>query len=179
MAPSTGTPRNVGPSSSKQDADRATIIRLIDEVYQGPAWHGPSVRACLRGVDHLTAAWRVARKRNTIWELMLHLAYGRHVFLVRLGARPLGRFPRKLRASWWPEMPPEQSSAAWAADLELFDTLHGRLLQAIADAPETSLRRVRSGKKFTMAHELLSVAPHDAYHAGQIRLLALTAAHAK
>jgi len=179
MAAPAGPLRNLRSPSSKQDPDRDTIIRLIDEVYRGPAWHGPSVRACLRGVDHVAATWRLGPKRNTIWELVLHLAYARKWFLGRLVTKPVGKFPRKLRASWWPEMPSDQSASAWTADLELLDTFHGRLLQAIANAPASSLQRVRSGKKFTIAHELLSLAPHDTYHAGQIRLLALTAADSR
>ncbi len=179
MAAAARRVRGVSSPSSKQGPDRDTIIRLIDEVYRGPAWHGPSVRACLRGVDHVTAAWRLAPKRNTIWDLVLHLAYSRHGVLGRLVAKPIGKFPRKLRASWWPEMPSDQSASAWTADLELLKTFHDRLIQAIADAPESSLRRVRSGKNFTIAHELLSIAPHDTYHAGQIRLLALTAADSR
>jgi hypothetical protein len=75
-------------------------------------------------------------------------------------------------------MPSEPSASAWADDLELLDTFHGRLIQAIEDAPSSTLRRVRPRKKWTTAHELLNVAPHDAYHAGQIRLLALLAADA-
>ena len=179
MVAAAGPLRGVRTLSTKHDADRDTIIRLIDEVYRGPAWHGPSVRRCLRGVDNVTAAWRVAPKRNTIWDIVLHLAYARHCFIGRLVAKPIGKFPRKLRASWWPEMPSDQSASAWAADLELLETFHDRLLQAIPDAPASSLRRVRSGKSFTIAHELLSIGPHDAYHAGQIRLLTLTAADSR
>ena len=179
MAAAVGPLRGVSSAASKQGPDRDTIIRLIDEVYRGPAWHGPSVRACLRGVDHVAATWRLGPKRNTIWDLALHLAYARHRVLGRLVTKPIARFPRKLRASWWPVTPTDQSASAWAADLELLETFHSRLLQAIADAPASSLRRVRSGKNFTVAHELLNVATHDTYHAGQIRLLALTAADSR
>ncbi len=174
-----GALRNVRSTSSKGIPDRDTIIRLIDEVYRGPAWHGPSVRACLRGVTHVAAARRFAPGRNSIWDLVLHLAYSRHRVLGRLVTASIAKFPRRLRGSWWPELPTDQSASAWAADLKLLDDFQRRLLDAIAESPVSSLRRTRAGKKYTIAHELLNVAPHDAYHAGQIRLLALAAADAQ
>jgi hypothetical protein len=103
---------------------------------------------------------------------MLHLAYTRHRLLIRLGTSPGGQFPRKLRASWWPETPPRPTDAAWTADLALLENCQHRLIEAIEHAPQKNLRRIRPGRTITVADELLGLAAHDAYHSGQIRLLA-------
>ena len=152
--------------------DRDVITRGLREIYGGPAWHGPSLREALRGVDAEAAARRPAPGRNTIWELVLHLAYGRHRLLLRLGAGEGRQFPRRLTKAWWPAAPAAPTAAAWRADLELLADYHHRLLAAVARASQARLNAVRAGQRRTIAHELLGIAVHDAYHAGQIRLLA-------
>jgi uncharacterized damage-inducible protein DinB len=144
------------------------------ETYEGPAWHGPSVLAALRGVGPRQAAWRPAEGRNTIHELVLHLAYTRHLLLRRLAAlegRRVGRFPRKMRTTWFPEAPEGADGAAWKEDLSLLAGYQNRLIEALGEAGPAVLARRRRGKSRTIASELLGLAFHDAYHAGQIRLL--------
>ena len=152
--------------------DRATVSRALASVYAGPAWHGPSVRDALRGVDARMAASRPAPDRHTIWELVLHLAYTRHRVLLRMGEGER-RFPHPLRGAWWPQPPSDVDERAWRDALALLGAYHHRLLDVVRRAPRTALRRVRPGRRETIAHELLGVAFHDAYHAGQIRMLAL------
>ncbi len=154
---------------------RAAILRATTELYAGPAWHGPSVRAALRGVTAATASRRAMPGRNTIWELVLHLAYSRHAVMSRVEAEPIPRFPRRLRKSWWPVAPNDSSEETWRTDLALLDDYQHRLMASIARAPAARLARIRAGQRRTITHELLGNAIHDAYHAGQIKLLALEA----
>jgi len=155
--------------------DLETIIRAVRETYEGPAWHGPSVVTALRGVPASAAAHRVGPGRNTIWDLVLHLAYTRHRVVLRL-ARMAGAgapaFPRRLRASWFPELPAEPGEAAWRDDKALLAGYQQRLLDALGDLTSETLRARRRGATRTVGEELLGVAFHDAYHAGQIRFLA-------
>ncbi|HET9984633.1 MAG TPA: DinB family protein [Longimicrobiales bacterium] len=152
--------------------DRRTIEWYLREAYAGPAWHGPSVRAALSGVTAEAAAWRPGPGRNTIWELALHLACTRHRLLLRAGDDAAGRFPRRLTRSWWPSMPERATAGAWREDRALLEEYQERLLDVVAGAPAERLLTRRPGQRGTIAHELLGVALHDTYHAGQIRLLA-------
>jgi uncharacterized damage-inducible protein DinB len=142
----------------------------LHEVYRGPAWHGPSLLATLREVDVATARRRPGRGRNSIWELVLHLAYARYRLLHRLGVITT-RFARPLRVAWWPRFPADPSPAQWRQDLALLEDYQAQLLSAIARVPESRLRARRRGQSRSLAAELLGVALHDAYHTGQIRLL--------
>jgi len=151
---------------------RASIIRALTEVYAGPAWHGPSVRQALRRLTPERAAYRAAPRRNTGWELALHLSAARHIMLQRVTGADLSPFPRKRRATWWPVAPAAQDAAAWRADVALLEEYQRRLLAAVARAPLARLALVRPGRRWTIAHELLGMAVHDAYHAGQMILLA-------
>ncbi|MFI5230057.1 MAG: hypothetical protein ACHQWU_13370, partial [Gemmatimonadales bacterium] len=64
------------PASAPSKPDRATILDALEESYTGPAWHGPSVIEALAGVDARTASHKPDADRNSIHELVLHLAHG-------------------------------------------------------------------------------------------------------
>ena len=159
-------------SSETVTPDRETILLALSESYRGPAWHGPSVREALDGVTAPIAARKLRSGRNSIWELVLHLAHGRHLLVERLANAPAPDFARPIREPWWPVAPTDRSDQMWRNDLALLDRYHTTLIEAIERATPEQLARVPSGAE-SMAHQLLGMALHDTYHAGQIRLLAL------
>ena len=151
------------------DIPRGALIRALDEAHRGPAWHGPALLVTLRHCSVDEACHRIARGRNTIWELVLHAAYGKHRVRVRLtGDRR--RFPRALARDWWP-VAPDPTEAQWNDDLALLDDSHRWLVEAVAEAEDARLARRRPGRRHTMAEEILGIALHDTYHGGQITLI--------
>lgn len=155
------------------EADRASILAILDESYRGPAWHGPSVRESLHDVTAPVASRKLAPDRNSIRELVLHLAHGRHLLIERITATASADFPRPVREPWWPIAPTDTSDAAWRGDLALLDDYHAKLVDAIRRATPAQLERVPEGSEHTLVQQLFGMALHDTYHAGQIRLLAL------
>ncbi|HWH52344.1 MAG TPA: DinB family protein [Gemmatimonadaceae bacterium] len=162
------------PASIPSNPDRATIVDALHESYRGPAWHGPSVVEALAGVDARAAAYKLDSDRNSIHELVLHLAHGRHLVIERITGAPIEPFPRSLREPWWPVPNAEPTDEDWRRDLALLDQYHQRLLDTIHSATDAQLARVpgESGG-YSVARQLVGMALHDTYHAGQIRLLAL------
>ena len=152
---------------------REVILAALAESYAGPAWHGPSVLEALEGVRAETAFHKPAANRNSIWELVLHLAHGRHLLTARTVNREIDAFPRAIREPWWPVSPERPDTAAWKSDLALLDETQTGLTRAIRDATSEQLARVPSGAEHSIARQLLGMALHDTYHAGQIRMLAL------
>ncbi len=149
---------------------RAALLRALREMYAGPSWVGPTVRRLVRGVSARQASWRPAPGRNTIRELTLHLALARHILAGRItGERAV--FPRPRQSSWWARTPEDRSERSWRSDVALLEDCQRRLIAVVERAPVARLTRVRAGGR-TIAHELLGVVMHDAYHAGQISLLA-------
>lgn len=151
------------------------LVALLDSAYHGPAWHGPSLRATLRGVDAERAEWRPAPGRHSIWELVVHAAYARYRVARRLDPGRTARFARPLTRPWWPgiDPAPDGRPAAWERDRALLDDQHRQLVEVVRAMPAERLRRVRRGARHTLADEVVGVALHDVYHAGQIRLLGL------
>jgi uncharacterized damage-inducible protein DinB len=154
---------------------REILVAELDEVYRGPAWHGPSVLEALDGVTAARAYAHPQPERHSIWELVRHLTHGRHLMTERLTESSF-EFPQAVREPWWPVAPREPSEAAWREDLGLLDECHRRLVEAVRGASDAQLERRPNPGDQTLAQQLLGTAIHDAYHAGQIRLLALTSA---
>jgi hypothetical protein len=134
-------------------------------------WHGgPSPVGALRGVSAEQAAWRPTPRRKSIWEMTLHIAYWKYAVRRHLVAGTVPRFPRG--PSNFPAQPIPADEAAWAKDVALLRSEHGRLVEAVEALSGRRLgARVPKGKRWTHAEVVLGIAAHDAYHTGQIQLL--------
>ena len=144
------------------------LLRILDQGYNRPAWHGPNLKQSLRGVTAKVAAWRPAAartsgaERHNIWEEALHATYWKYVVRRRLLGKKRGSFA--LKGSNWFRRPEELSEKAWKSDLALLDAEH----QNLRGVMEQYLLSNVSPKAERM---LYGAAFHDVYHAGQIRLL--------
>lgn len=151
--------------------DRAVLLDTLAEAFDGPAWHGPSLRSSIKGVTVDEALWRPGERWNCIWDLVLHAAYGKYLVASRLDPDTDREFGRRLARSWWPRLPETADKAAWRADQGFLVEWHERLLEVCARVPPERLRAKRLQSRFTLAQELRGLALHDVYHAGQVRLL--------
>src|SRR5882762_4291196 len=92
----------------------ASLVSLLDEVFFGPAWHGPSLRGALRGVTPAQAVWRVRPGRHNIAELTVHAAYWKYAVRRRLTGEKRGSFA--LKGSNWFDT---SASREWKDDLRV------------------------------------------------------------
>ena len=145
----------------------ALLLHQLDTAFHTKAWHGPTLKGVLRGVDGRLASWRPAPERHTIWELMVHCAYWKYTVRRRILGETRGAFP--LKGSNWFTRP--DGEANWKADLKLLTDTHRSLREAVEDLDEARLDTVPSGSTNTFAQLIAGVAAHDLYHAGQIQLM--------
>ncbi len=144
------------------------LLTLLREVAAAPdeTWHA-SLAAALRGVDAEQARWRLAPGRPTVWALVRHVTHWKKAVMAALDEGELDW------RSWddgdWGPLPDDD--AAWDGDREELARI-GRLLeQRLAAADDALLDRELPGFGGSIADSLARLATHDAYHAGQIRLL--------
>jgi uncharacterized damage-inducible protein DinB len=145
------------------------LLRMLDEGYEKKAWHGPNLRGSVRGLDVQEAAWRPARARHNIWEIVVHAAYWKYIVLRRLRGECKGSFP--LTGSNWFVRPVSPTLQAWRDDLSLLGNMHRQMRAAVAALTPTDLQRTPPGSKVSNLSLISGVAAHDVYHAGQIQLL--------
>ncbi|HYV40469.1 MAG TPA: DinB family protein [Thermoanaerobaculia bacterium] len=145
------------------------LLHLLDEAYGNPAWHGPSLKAALRGLTARQAAWRPAPGRHNIRELAMHAAYWKWVVRRRLTGEKGGSFP--IKGNNWLELP-ASSEEAWHAEREILEKAHRRLRETVARFSAARLTTVLAGtRRRTALREIAGIALHDVYHTGQIQLL--------
>jgi len=141
----------------------------LDRALNGGAWHGPSWRESLDGVDRATAAARPIPGGHTIGEIVLHATLWLDVVRRRIaGETP--QVPDELdwRAAAFAD------DAAWAAAVEE-SLAAGRALVAIVRAfPPERLLDPRPGIEAPWYELFSGELQHILYHAGQVSLLRKT-----
>ena len=167
------SPARTRSSAADLNGYRAELLRLLDEAYAGPAWHGASLRGTLRGVDAEEALWRAPGTQNRIWDLVAHVAYSRHVVRRRIDPEHTPEFPMPMERKWWPrvELDGLSADAAWRRDLALLADEQAQLLDLVRTLSARRLVERRPGKNHVWGVEISGVALHDTYHGGQIALI--------
>lgn len=146
----------------------------LRRVYEGGAWHGPSVLEALHGVDAARAGARMGPHTHTIHELTHHIA----AWMGEAADRLRGRPPGSPRDGDWPSPVPAISPPQWR---DLLDRLASRqfdLLTGVAGFDPARLDALvdpggerHPDRDLTFRGMLHGMAQHNAYHAGQIMLL--------
>jgi uncharacterized damage-inducible protein DinB len=160
---------STGPAMGETDR----IVDQLQRMYDGDAWHGPSVRAALHGVDATMAAARPVPHGHTISEIVVHMtAWTREV--TRRLQTGVARDPED--GDW--SVANVTGAAAWDAAVAALDAANAELVRTIAASDDARLQdRIsdapgrapgRGVSRYTLLHGLVQ---HHAYHAGQISLL--------
>lgn len=145
------------------------LVRILDEAYGEKGWQGPTLRGAVRGLPVEDALWRPQPGRHNIWEITVHAAYWKYAVRRRLSGEKRGTFPRK--GSNWFRLPEPGTRSAWREDVALLEETHVRLRETVQALDSKDLRKRPRGSKWDCAAMIYGVAAHDAYHAGQIRLI--------
>ena len=143
------------------------MLDLLDEAFKGPSWHGPTLLGSLRGVTATRAAWRPAKGRHNIWEIVVHTAYWKYAVRRRLTGEKRGRFA--LKGSNWFARP--SAGRTWEDDVKVLVEQHAQLRETVRRLPRRRLRAIVAHGRDTAAYTIRGIAAHDLYHAGQIQLL--------
>ncbi len=142
------------------------IIDDLKNIHDGDAWHGPSLKEILSGVDAKRAAAKPLTNAHSIWEITAHIAGWEDVFHRRLAGQTInepeeGDFP----------ISADTSEEAWRRTVSGFDDRHRSLVDTIAGLTDERLSETVAGKDYTIEYMLRGLIRHHVYHAGQIALL--------
>jgi len=104
---------------------------------------------------------------HSIAEIVLHCAYWKYTLRRRIRGDKRGSFP--LKGSNWFAVPAKLSKQQWRDYVAILDEEHRAMREAIFATPDSRLFGA-SGSKPELATYVYSIAMHDTYHAGQIRM---------
>jgi DinB superfamily len=147
------------------DGALGQLLAMVDEAFDGYAWHGPTLRRTIAGLTPVQARWRPAPGRHNAWEVVLHAAYWKAEAARRLTGARKTSFPLKGR-NWF-----AVDGLSWSETVRLLERTHRELRATIAAVPASKLRRRVSGRQHSAEFTIRGIAAHDLYHAGQIQLL--------
>lgn len=151
------------------DPEIAFLLTALDEAYEKAAWHGPNLKGSLRGVRAQQALWRPQPERHCIWEIVVHAAYWKYAVRRRLLGEKRGSFP--LKGSNWFPIPDNPGEKEFREARTLLESQHRSFREAVAALAPRRLRQPAASAKGSCRYNILGVAFHDVYHAGQIQLL--------
>ena len=144
--------------------------RIADQLRRaegGEAWHGPSVRELLAGIDAKAAAARPLPEAHTLWEILLHMTVWLEVVRRRITE---GRALEPPPEEDWPA-PGEPTEEAWQAAVERHQRAYRDLVELLARLDDEDLQERVAGKDYDASIMLYGIVQHELYHAGQIALL--------
>ncbi|HJU73178.1 MAG TPA: DinB family protein [Gemmatimonadaceae bacterium] len=146
----------------------------IRSIVSGDAWHGPSWRDVLAGVDARQAATRIVPAAHTIYELVHHTA----AWAAEVGLR-LGGATAKMPVEG--DFPPNDApvdAASWQGITARLVEAHDTVIAAIEGFDPARLddrvgteRDAPLGSGVSYRAMIAGLLAHTAYHAGQAMLL--------
>jgi hypothetical protein len=139
------------------------LLVALRGAFERGGWQGPSVLESLAGVGPAAAGKRPRGVPHSVHDLVEHIA-----FWEERGVTYLRPGPKQLRADW--SLP----GRSYRASLARLKKVHALLVRSVGRLREGDLDRIVSTGEgdVTLARALHGVAAHDAYHAGQIGLIA-------
>ena len=138
------------------NAEARRIATQLTRAVNGPAWHGPSLAAAIRGVSPRQAARKPLRGVHSIWEIALHA----NAWLDIVRQRVEGKPPKVTMAMNWPAVT-KKGTREWR-----------RVGNDMRQSAAGLARTIRSQKDDKLPYLALhGVVQHTIYHAGQIAIL--------
>lgn len=141
------------------------VLASLEAAFARKGWHGPTVLQSLAGVTTREAALKPAGAHHSIHQLVDHIQYWEEAGLRYATTREK---PRRTRRDW------SRPTLSFAASVSRLKRTHLSLVSAVSLLTDADLERpIGTWDSWTLplARVLHGVAAHDAYHAGQIRLL--------
>jgi uncharacterized damage-inducible protein DinB len=143
------------------------IIKLFEDLYKGDPWIDANLVDTLKKFTAEQAAKNVRPGWNSIWQIVNHLMSWRYAVLERLNSRifnsPEDNFITPL---------PDTSEAAWNKTMENLEDSQQKWLVYLGKITDEELETVPDKKPYTRYELIHGIIQHDAYHLGQIRILA-------
>jgi hypothetical protein len=143
------------------------LVMQLQHSMEGPAWHGPSVREALEGIEAADAVTHPIPGAHGCWEIVLHLAGSYQLVLRRLDGNAAPSLPQED----WPEVP-TATDENWKRDVAALYALNARIRTVIRDfRPERLFEQIIAESPYPAFTQFVGLTQHDLYHAGQIVLL--------
>lgn len=159
------------PSPAVPVSEAARFADQLERSFRGGAWQGPSLTEALADVTAAGALRRPIAGGHNIRELVFHINFWIDAARRRIEGEAVdGSMPE---ADWTKEKEGKGiNEATWKTALAELEESHCRLHATVLALDAPSFDRPVAGSDPTLRGLLLGILQHNAYHTGQIALLA-------
>ena len=151
------------------EAESKRIYKLLSRNWNGPMWHGNTVKEVLKDISWEKAFYKPGDFSHNIYEYVMHMVCWRKFVLEHLKGNTVYSVELNSEADWVTEY--EKTKESWMMALNDLENNQNELLKAFENFSNEKLTEPVPGKKFnwyTMIHGLIH---HDIYHSAQISIL--------
>ncbi|MEJ7586378.1 MAG: DinB family protein [Ferruginibacter sp.] len=142
------------------------ISGLFTDIYNGDSWIGETLSGVLANVSAADAAKKTA-PWNSIWEIVNHIISWRDNVLLRVQ----GNIMKTPAGNYFTPVT-DQSDTAWKNTLHELKLSQEKWINFLQIMLEEDLENIYPNNNNTYYHNIHGIIQHDAYHLGQIVLLA-------
>ena len=145
------------------------IAKLLDDIYRGSSWIDVNLTETLSKISAEQAAKKVAPQWNTTWEIVNHLISWRLNVLQRIQDKVIASPPNNYF------VPVNDVSAkAWQDTLKKLEDSQQQWMLVLKKFKKNKMEKVYPNNGMSYYEHIQGIIQHDAYHLGQIVLLAKT-----
>lgn len=143
------------------------IIKLFEDGYNGSPWIDVNLVGTLSTISAEQAAKRILVNRNSIWEIVNHIINWR----INVLHRVKGKIIVTPDSNYFTKVI-DTSLSAWKNTLKQLEESQKKWIDFLKDFKEKDFTKVYPNNKLTYYEHIQGILQHDAYHLGQIVLLA-------
>lgn len=142
------------------------ISELFEKIYHGDSWIGETLMGTLETISAETAA-KKTNPWNSIWEITNHIISWRENVLQRVQGSIKNAPPDNYFTAV-----KYQSEQAWQNTLQNLKNSQENWIGFLKKMNEADLEKIYPDNNASYYHNIQGIVQHDAYHLGQIILLA-------
>jgi len=143
------------------------IVKLFEDLFEGSPWIDVTIMGTLKGINSKNAFKKLSANQNSIWEIVNHLINWRLNVLQRVQ----GKVITTPHNNYF-ESITDSSTSAWERTLKELQNSQTQWVKFLKDLKQVTFSKVYLNNKMTYYEHIHGIIQHDAYHLGQITLLA-------
>ena len=143
------------------------IIKLFEDLFDGSPWIDVTIMGTIKGISSKNASKKISVNQNSIWEIVNHLISWRLNVLQRVQGKVI-----ITPGNNYFEPITDSSPSAWERTLKELQDSQTQWLEFLKQLTPDTFSKVYPNNKMTYYEHIHGIIQHDAYHLGQITLLA-------
>ncbi len=155
--------------SKNENKQIQALIRRFEAIYDGQPWYGTNMLSSLQQITPEISLQSLHPKKKNMAEILRHIVAWRQFLIEHLQGNQTYAIELNTALDW-----PSVAGLNWADLLKEFAQSQETILQLLAEQEDTLLKEMLSNgaKPYSFRYLIEGILQHDAYHLGQINLLA-------